>query len=74
MQLQLDESSSELATVNTPKGLMAVTRLPYGVSSSAAIFQREMDRLLGDIPGVAAFLDDVLITGKDLAEMNARRA
>ena len=37
-QLVLDEESASLAAVNTPKGLFAVMRLPYGVSSGPAIF------------------------------------
>jgi hypothetical protein len=44
-QLKLDEASQELVTVNTSKGLFRVTRLVYGISSSPAIFQREMDNL-----------------------------
>jgi hypothetical protein len=37
-QLVLDEESAMLAAVNTSKGLMAVTRLPYGVSSARRHF------------------------------------
>ncbi len=38
----LDETSKQYVTVNTHKGLFTYTRLPFGVSSSPAIFQRTM--------------------------------
>ena len=38
--LKLRESDRELVTLNTHKGLFAPTRLPYGISSATAIFQR----------------------------------
>ena len=62
-QLPLTEDSKDLTTINTPKGLFRYTRLPFGVSAAPAIFQRTMDCLLQDIPQVAVFLDDILITG-----------
>ena len=42
-QLMSDDESQFLAAVNTPKGLFAVTRLPYGTSASSQIFQRKLD-------------------------------
>ena len=39
-QLELDEASKELCTVNTNKGLFKVNRLPFGVASSPALWQR----------------------------------
>ena len=62
-QLPLVEESKDLTTINTPKGLYRYTRLPFGVSAAPAIFQRTMDCLLQGIPQVAAFQDDLLITG-----------
>lgn len=52
-------------TVNTHKGLYTYRVLPFGVSSSPAIFQRTMEGLLQGIPHVTIFLDDILLTGKD---------
>jgi hypothetical protein len=62
-QLPLTEDSKDLTTINTPKGLFRYTRLPFGVSAAPAIFQRTMDCLLQDIPQVAVFQDDILISG-----------
>ena len=53
--------------VNMPKpsrGLFQYNRLPFGVSSSPAIFQRVIDNVLQKIPYVCAYLDDILVTGR----------
>ena len=67
-QLVLDEDSSILATVNTPKGLFKYNRLPFGISAAPAIFQRTMENLLQGIPRVCVYIDDVLVTGRTREE------
>ena len=62
-QLLLDEKSKELMTINTHKGLFRYTRLPFGVASAPAIFQRTMDSILQGIPRVCCYIDDILISG-----------
>lgn len=64
-QILLDKTSQSYVTVNTHKGLFTYTRLPFGVSSSPAIFQRTMEGVLKDIPKVTVYLDDILLTGRD---------
>ena len=34
------------------------------MSLAPRIFQREMESLLGDIPGVVFYIDNILITGR----------
>uniref|UniRef100_A0A1X7TT09 Reverse transcriptase domain-containing protein n=1 Tax=Amphimedon queenslandica TaxID=400682 RepID=A0A1X7TT09_AMPQE len=47
-QMRLDDSFKELLTINTHKRLFRNTRLPFGVASAAAIFQRTMDNIIQD--------------------------
>jgi hypothetical protein len=67
-QLLLDEESQNILTLNTHKGLFRVNRLAFGVSSAPAIFQRTVESLVGNIPGVVCYLDDILIAGQTEAE------
>ncbi|KAL5517106.1 hypothetical protein EMCRGX_G002578 [Ephydatia muelleri] len=62
-QLALEEGSQEFVTVNTHQGLYQFTRLPFGVASAPAIFQKIMDEILQGIPRVVCYLDDILISG-----------
>lgn len=62
-QIRLDEDSRNLMVINTQRGLYCYNHLPFGVSSAPGIFQRVMECLLGSIPGVVVYLDDILITG-----------
>ena len=68
LQLVLDEESTKYVTVNTHQGLYRYTRLPFGVASAPAMFQKIMDNILQGIPNVICYLDDILITGKDDVE------
>ena len=71
-QLKLDESSKPYTTINTPRGLFQYNRLPFGVSSAPGIFQRTMEGLLSDLPGVLCYLDDILMWGSSEKEHNDR--
>jgi hypothetical protein len=62
-QLLLDEDSSKYTTINTHKGLYRYTRLPFGIASAPAIFQRTMDMVLQGIPYMSCYLDDIIVTG-----------
>ncbi|XP_030755820.1 uncharacterized protein K02A2.6-like [Sitophilus oryzae] len=64
-QIELDDESKKLTTINTHKGLFMYNRLPFGVASAPAMFQRIMEQLLAGLDGVVCFLDDILITGKN---------
>ena len=38
------------------------------MASAAAIFQNVMDQMLANIPGIACYIDNILIPGKTLQE------
>ncbi|XP_049524460.1 uncharacterized protein K02A2.6-like [Dermacentor silvarum] len=64
-QLVLQDASRKYVTISTTLGLFQYTRLPFGVASAPAIFQREMDNLFRGMRHVAVYLDDILVTGTD---------
>ncbi|XP_043229828.1 uncharacterized protein K02A2.6-like [Amphibalanus amphitrite] len=63
-QLVVHEESREILTINTSRGLLRYSRIPFGVNVASGVFQREMEKLLAGIPGVVVFLDDVLLSSE----------
>ena len=61
--MELEVESRKYITINTHMGLYRYTRLPFGIASAPAIFQRSMDAILQGIPSVICYLDDLLVTG-----------
>lgn len=68
LQIELDEKSKKLVTINTHLGLYEYQRLPFGVKSAPSIFQKLMDTLLQNIKGAFSYLDDLIIASKDKDE------
>ena len=68
LQLPLDEEAQQLCTINTHKGLFRYHRLPFGVSSAPAIFQRCMDSLMQGLKNVFVYIDDILVAGSSVEE------
>jgi hypothetical protein len=64
-QLVIEEESRSYTTINTQRGLYRYNRLPFGIASAPAIFQRTMDTLL---QGVMCYIDNILVTGKSQDE------
>ena len=64
LQVELDNESRKLVTINTHQGLFLYTRVPFGIASAPALFQKIMDTLLQGIPNTICYLDDILATGK----------
>eukprot|EP00117_Sycon_ciliatum_P022254 scpid40727/ scgid6197/ Uncharacterized protein K02A2.6 len=71
-QLRLDDASKKLCVIATHRGLYAYTRLPFGVSSAPAIWQRTIEQVLQGIPGVVVYFDDILICGCSAQEHDQR--
>ena len=64
-QIPVSKDSQNYLTINTHMSLFAFKRLPNGIHSGPAIFQRIMDGLLADISKAVSRLDDILIAGTD---------
>ena len=62
-QLVLDDESKQYTVINTHRGLFRYNRLPFGIASAPGIFQHTMEGLLGGLPHVFVYLDDILVTG-----------
>lgn len=63
-QIELDAEARKFTTINTHRGLFEYSRLPFGIASAPAMFQRTMESLLADIPMCKPYLDDIIISGK----------
>ena len=59
----LVQESQKLCTINTHKGLFQYTRLPFGNSSSLAIWQRFIEQVLAGLDGACVIMDDLLVGG-----------
>lgn len=51
-QIELEENSVKLCTMNTPFGRFSYKRMQYGLSSFPEIFHRENTKIFGDLEGV----------------------
>jgi hypothetical protein len=60
-----------IITYHLPWGKYQYKRLPMGVKTSPDIFQRIMYELLGDIPNIQVYLEDILITSNGTFEEHA---
>ncbi|XP_048031439.1 uncharacterized protein K02A2.6-like [Megalobrama amblycephala] len=65
LKVPVAESSRQCLTITTSKGLFCYNRLPFGIASAPAIFQRAMDQILQGLPNVHCYLDDILVTGSN---------
>ncbi len=63
LQVPLHPNSRNLTAFVTHAGVFRYTRMPFGLSSAPSCFQKIMVSVLAGIPGVAIYLDDVVIHG-----------
>ena len=67
-QIGLEEKCSYLTTFNTPFGRYRFKRLPFGIICAQDLFQRKMDEIFENTPGVTPLIDDVIIHGRTREE------
>ena len=63
--MELDKKVQALCTINTQKGLYRYNRLPFGVASAPAIWQRTKEQVLQGVVKTQCLLDDIIIAGAD---------
>lgn len=71
-QMPIDESSRELLTLVTHRGLFQYTRLPYGIKTAPSLWQKAVEKVLTGIDGIHIYYDDVLVAGRTVEEHNHR--
>ncbi|PAA64530.1 hypothetical protein BOX15_Mlig015521g3 [Macrostomum lignano] len=71
-QIELDAGSKPLTVMSTPFGNYQYNRLVFGIKTAPSIFQRYISEVIQGINGSIAYIDDVLIGGKDEDELLSR--
>jgi RNase H-like domain found in reverse transcriptase/Reverse transcriptase (RNA-dependent DNA polymerase)/Integrase zinc binding domain len=71
-QIPLTTESSKLCTIATPFGRYRFLRLPFGINNAPEVLQKEIYNLIEGIEGVKCYLDDIIISGKNMEEHNER--
>lgn len=66
--MELDEATQNLLVINTHKGLFKYKRLPYGIASAPALWQRAIEQVLQNIPSTQVIIDDIIVTGRNDTE------
>ena len=71
--IRLSPKSSDACTIVTEFGKFKYKRLPMGVSCAPDVFQAKINELLGDIEGICAYIDDLLLLSKGSWEDHLER-
>ncbi|KXZ75691.1 Retrovirus-related Pol polyprotein from transposon 17.6-like Protein [Tribolium castaneum] len=69
-QMEIEEESKHITAFITPDGHYEFNRIPFGYVNAPSIYQRAIDKALGDLKGSKAFvyLDDVLVPSTTIEE------
>lgn len=59
--MSLDENSKTLIAINTQRGLFCFNGLLFGVASTPDIFQQKMNTMPQGLPGMEAYLDNIIV-------------
>ena len=68
-QIPLDEESSYLCTMATPRGRVRFLRMPFGLVEAPEVYLRVMSELFGHLPGCNSYFDDFLIEGETFEQL-----
>ena len=67
-QIRLAPESRKRLALSTHRDVLLQNVMPFGISSAPSDFQQIMDELTRDLPGVAVYLDDILVSGTTVEE------
>lgn len=69
-QIPLNPNCKHLTAFITPDGLYQFKKMPFGLVNSPAVFQRTINKVLGNtrFNSALAYMDDILIPGKSFDE------
>lgn len=68
LQIEVNDKSKQLLTINTHMGLFRYNRMVFGVKTFPTIFQQIMDTMLAGLQGTAAYIDDIFVSGRNQEE------
>jgi hypothetical protein len=71
-QLDLHCESQELTAFITHDGIFCFKKVPFGLASAPAAFQKMMGKILHGLQGVVCFIDDCIVYGNTKEEHDAR--
>src|SRR3546814_10530330 len=60
-QIPVEEGSRAYLAFESTRKQYQFRVLPFGVTNAPAIFQRMVNEIVGDLDGVAAYIDDIVI-------------
>ena len=63
-QIPVADADVRKTAVITPFGLFIFPRTPFGLKNAGQDFQRLMDAILGDLPRVYVYIDDILVASE----------
>ena len=66
LQVDVDEESRKMLTINTHKGLFQFNRLSPGVKPAPGEFQHIVDSMIADLDDTSCYLDDIIVASNSL--------
>ena len=67
-QIPVADGDIPKTAVITPFGLYIFPRCPFGLKNAGQDFQRLMDAILGDLPRVYVYIDDILVASESVEQ------